>query len=130
MALELKFKGDSGILLKYSKAFLIGLLTGLVNGLFGSGGGTIAVPAMVLLLGVEEHKAHSTAIFIILPLTLMSAVVYLQNSHVDWNIAWKVVLGGTLGGFLGAGLLRSCPTRVLRKVFAVIILIAAGRLLF
>ncbi|HPU42585.1 MAG TPA: TSUP family transporter, partial [Acetivibrio clariflavus] len=46
---------------KYIKLMLIGLVTGLANGLFGSGGGTIAVPAMILLLKKEDHIAHATA---------------------------------------------------------------------
>ncbi|GAE90549.1 hypothetical protein JCM21531_4172 [Acetivibrio straminisolvens JCM 21531] len=69
---------------KYIKFAIIGLVTGIANGLFGSGGGTIAVPAMVLLLKEEEHVAHATAISIILPLTLVSAFIYVANSYIDW----------------------------------------------
>ena len=67
------------IVVKYLIYALIGLVTGAANGLFGSGGGTIAVPAMVLLLGVEEHRAHATAISIILPLTLLSTFFYVSR---------------------------------------------------
>jgi len=65
---------------QYLKFAVIGLVTGIANGLFGSGGGTIVVPAMVLLLKEEEHVAHATAISIILPLTLVSAFIYVQTA--------------------------------------------------
>lgn len=107
----------------------IGLVTGMANGLFGSGGGTIAVPAMILLLDAEEHKAHATAIAIILPLTLVSAFFYVSNNYVDWGLTLKVVLGGLVGGYLGAKLLNICPSNILRKVFGVFMIIAALRMI-
>lgn len=114
---------------KYYKHALIGIVTGLANGLFGSGGGTIAVPAMVLLLGTEEHRAHATAISIILPLTVISSYFYISNNFVDWTLTYKVVIGGVLGGYLGAKLLNICPTGILRKIFAVFMIIAAFRMI-
>jgi len=108
----------------------IGLVTGLINGLFGSGGGTIAVPAMVLLLDVDEHKAHATAISIILPLTIISAFFYITNKYVDWNITWKVILGGITGGYIGAKLLNICPASILRRIFAAFMIFAAIRMLW
>jgi uncharacterized membrane protein YfcA len=113
---------------KYIRHILIGLIAGIANGLFGSGGGTIAVPAMVLILGVEEHKAHATAISIILPLTIVSALFYMRNHFVDLQLTFKVLLGGIIGGYLGAKLLNICPSNILRKVFAVFMIIAAFRL--
>ncbi|HOM01674.1 MAG TPA: sulfite exporter TauE/SafE family protein [Acetivibrio sp.] len=114
---------------KHIKFAIIGLITGIANGLFGSGGGTIAVPAMVLLLKEEEHVAHATAISIILPLTLVSAFIYVSNSYIDWSLTIKTMLGGIVGGYLGAKLLNICPTRILRKIFAVFIIAAAVRMI-
>ncbi|HHV95424.1 MAG TPA: sulfite exporter TauE/SafE family protein [Clostridiaceae bacterium] len=112
------------------KKIAIGIITGIVNGLFGSGGGTIVVPAMVLLLDVEEHKAHATAILIILPLTIISAFFYFKNNYVDWDITWKVVIGGIAGGYVGAKLLNICPENILRKIFAGFMIFAAIRMLW
>ncbi len=117
-------------ILRYIKYVIIGIITGVANGLFGSGGGTIAVPAMVLVLGADEHKAHATAISIILPLTILSSVFYLSNNFVDWSITWKVTAGGVIGGFIGAKLLNICPDNILRKVFAIFMIIAAIRMIF
>ncbi|MCX7709560.1 MAG: sulfite exporter TauE/SafE family protein [Clostridia bacterium] len=114
---------------KYLKCIVIGIITGMANGLFGSGGGTIAVPAMVLLLGADDHKAHATAISIILPLTLTSAFFYISNDYVNWELTSKVVLGGILGGYIGARLLNICPANVLRKTFSIFMIIAAIRMI-
>lgn len=111
------------------KFALIGIITGIANGLFGSGGGTIVVPAMVLLLKKEEHKAHATAIFIILPLTLLSASYYVSNNFIIWNLVFKVIIGGVIGGFIGAKLLKHCPTNILRKIFAAFMIFAAFRMI-
>jgi uncharacterized membrane protein YfcA len=112
-------------LYKYLKCAAIGIITGMANGLFGSGGGTIAVPAMVHLLGADEHKAHATAISVILPLTVVSSVFYISRGYTDWGLTLKVTLGGLAGGYLGARLLNICPEKLLRKIFAVF-LAAAG----
>ncbi|HEX2927414.1 MAG TPA: sulfite exporter TauE/SafE family protein [Ruminiclostridium sp.] len=115
---------------RYLKYIFIGIAAGVANGLFGSGGGTIAVPAMVFLLDADEHKAHATALLIILPLTLVSAYFYLSNNYVDWNITWKAMAGGVAGGALGALLLNKCPSGLLRKIFGIFMILAAIRMIF
>lgn len=115
--------------MRYVKIILIGLITGTANGLFGSGGGTIAVPSMVLLLGAEEHKAHATAIAIILPLTIVSAFMYISGKFIDWPLTLNVTFGGVIGGYLGARLLSKCPTNLLRKIFGAFMIIAAVRMI-
>lgn len=118
-----------GFIVKYLKYAVIGLVTGIANGLFGSGGGTIAVPAMVHLLGAEEHKAHATAISVILPLTVVSSLYYISKGYADWGLTVKVVSGGLAGGYIGARLLNVCPENVLRKIFAVFMAAAGIRMM-
>ncbi len=124
---KLKIKKSKA--LKYLKFIMTGIVTGAANGLFGSGGGTIAVPAMIFLLDAEEHKAHATAISIILPLTFASAFYYISNNYVDWGLTLKVMLGGIVGGYIGAGLLKICPGNLLRKIFAAFMILAAFRMI-
>ena len=64
---------------KYFKPIVIGLITGVVNGLFGSGGGTIVVPSLIFIIGLEEHVSHATAISIILPLSIISTIIYFNK---------------------------------------------------
>lgn len=114
---------------KYLKYVLIGTITGVANGLFGSGGGTIAVPAMVHFLGAEEHKAHATAIAVILPLTVVSSVFYISKGYADWGLIIRVTLGGMVGGYIGARLLNKCPDKLLRKIFAIFMAAAGIRMI-
>lgn len=122
-------KKNSGVIIKYMKYALIGLVTGTANGLFGSGGGTIAVPAMVHLLKADEHKAHATAIAVILPLTVVSSVFYISKGYIDWGLTLKVTLGGLVGGYIGARLLAVCPEKLLRKIFAIFMAVAGVKML-
>jgi uncharacterized membrane protein YfcA len=123
-------KGRSkGKIYKYLKYAAVGVATGMANGLFGSGGGTIAVPAMVHLLGADEHKAHATAISVILPLTIVSSVFYISRGYADWGLTLKVTIGGFAGGYLGARLLNICPEKLLRKIFAVFMAAAGIRMI-
>jgi len=114
----------------FLKCAAIGIFTGLCNGLFGSGGGTVVVPAMEKILGVEEHRAHATAIAIILPLTILSAVLYTMRGFLDFSLVWQVSLGGVAGGAAGAILLKNVPTGILRKIFGAAMMVAAVRMVF
>lgn len=112
------------------KLISIGLLTGLINGLFGSGGGTIVVPALVFLLGVNDYKAHATAISIILPLSVISTIIYFTNNSIPLKVAFPVTIGGLLGSYIGASTLNKIPVNVLRKVFGSVIIYTAIRMIW
>ena len=79
------------------KIRLTGLVTGFVNGLFGSGGGTLVVPAMERFLHVETHKAHATAIAVILPLSVLSLLIYFWQGEMAWQVALWASGGGIIG---------------------------------
>ena len=110
------------------KAILIGLLTGLTNGLFGSGGGTVLVPCLVFLMDVEDHKAHATAIAIILPLSIVSSAIYYRYQVVDITLTLKVVIGSVAGGIVGSMLLNKLSVSILRKVFGIVMILASIRM--
>jgi uncharacterized membrane protein YfcA len=110
------------------KILLIGFVTGLCNGIFGSGGGTILVPAMVLLLGVKENKSHATAIAVILPLSLISSYFYVANKMVNWNLTFQVAIGSTVGGYIGSRILNKFSDNTLRKIFGFSMLAAGIRM--
>ncbi len=115
---------------KWIKYCGIGVVAGIANGLFGSGGGTIAVPAMVLMLHEEDRTAHATALMIILPLTIVSACFYINSNFIDWRITLKAMIGGVVGGAIGALLLHKCPVRFIRIIFGVLMIIASFRMIF
>lgn len=111
------------------KMMLIGLIAGIINGLFGSGGGTILVPAMVFILHIEDHKAHATAISIILPLSIISTIIYFKKDMLIFKVAIIVIIGGMIGSFIGSKLLNKIPTKFLRKIFGTFMIFAAIRMI-
>ena len=112
------------------KIVLIGLGTGLSNGLFGAGGGMIAVPSMVHILKLDEHDAHATAVAVILPLVSVSAYIYFRNGLLDMKQAVPVAIGGVIGGAIGAFLLHRIPSKWLCRIFALFMIGAAVRMIF
>lgn len=124
-----KRKGGDISLQKHGKKFALGLITGFANGLFGSGGGTIIVPAMERFLGIEEHKAHATAISIILPLSLLSLAIYCLKTDVAWSIALWASAGGIVGGLVGSKLLSKISGIWLHRIFGLFMLVAAVRMI-
>lgn len=110
------------------KTALIGFITGLVNGIFGSGGGTILVPCLVFIMGIEDHKAHATAISIILPLSIISSFVYFKYDVVDLELTLKVAIGSVIGALVGSSILNRFPVNILRKIFGIFMIIAAVRM--
>lgn len=112
------------------KLIAIGVVAGLINGLFGSGGGTIIVPSLVFLLNVKDNKAHATAIPIILPLSIISVTVYLLNNKIPFDVALLVASGGIAGGYVGAKILNKIPIKYLRKFFGSVIIYTAIRMIW
>ena len=110
------------------KTALIGIVTGFANGLFGSGGGTIVVPCMEKYLGVDAHKSHATAIAVILPLSILSAGIYIFKADVPWSQTIAVSVGGIIGGVAGAKLLNKLSSRKLHIIFGGAMLAAAVRM--
>jgi len=108
----------------------IGLLVGLANGLFGAGGGTVLVPALERFKPLETHKAHATALAVILPLSVVSAVVYVWGVDVDWPAVGLVSAGGVVGGVLGAKLLSKISAGWLNIIFGLFMAAGAVRMLF
>lgn len=108
---------------------VIGVVTGFANGLFGSGGGTIVVPAMERFLKIEPHKAHATAIAIILPLSILSMFIYMKNVDIQWFNVIVLSIGGMVGGFIGAKLLNKISDKWLHKIFGAFMILAAVKMI-
>jgi uncharacterized membrane protein YfcA len=111
-----------------AKTALIGFITGLINGIFGSGGGTILVPCLVFLMGIEDHKAHATAISIILPLSIISSFIYFSHDITDLGLTLKVAAGSVAGAVVGSFMLNKFSVKALRKIFGIFMIIAAIRM--
>ncbi|HEX7136180.1 MAG TPA: sulfite exporter TauE/SafE family protein [Iamia sp.] len=107
----------------------VGLAAGFLSGLFGVGGGILMVPAMVLLLGMEQRRAHGTSLTAILPIAVSGTIGYAVEGKVDWPVAAWLTLGAAgLGAMIGTHLLHVLPRRVLAYGFAGLLLATAVRM--
>lgn len=115
---------------KNFKRILAGGLTGGVNGLFGGGGGMVAVPILKNMLGYDEKRAHATAILVIAPVCLVSSLTYIINGYFYPSIVIPAAIGSAAGGILGALMLEKLPTGIVNAVFIAVMLAAGIRMLF
>ena len=110
--------------------YAIGFGAGLVNGLLGSGGGVILVTSLVFLYKLQDHKAHATAISIILPLSIISALVYIKAGISSIGSILLVTFGSVTGAYFGSKLLNRLSISFIRKLFGIVMIIAAIRMMF
>lgn len=111
------------------KLRLTGALGGLVNGLFGGGGGMVVVPLLTRWCGVEEKKSFATCVAVIFPFCLLSAAIYLFRTDFDLLTALPYLMGGLAGGFVGGKLMDKVSVVWLRRIFAAFLLYGGVRYL-
>ncbi len=112
------------------KTILIGLIAGFVSGFFSTGGGLILVPAFMYLLKEDSKKARGTAIFCILPMVITSSFFYYKGNYIDWKISILCAIGGTIGGYFGAKMLKKLPEQILKIAFTIFLLYVAFTMIF
>ncbi|MBE5737907.1 MAG: sulfite exporter TauE/SafE family protein [Clostridiales bacterium] len=117
--------------IKNQKLFsvLIGAISGFINGLFGAGGGMIVVPMLINLLKFKTKQAHATAILIILPLSLVSGLLYLSFGNFNVNVGVPTSIGVILGGILGAILLSKISSKWVGVIFSVLMAVAGVKMM-
>ena len=106
-----------------------GILEGAVNGLFGGGGGMIAVPSARSFLKIPQKNAHATALFIMLPVSAVSALLYVAKGSFELSVGLPACLGAVIGGGAGALLLKNADDGALGYVFAAVVFAAGVRYL-
>ena len=110
------------------RCWLLGLAAGILNGLFGAGGGMATVP-MLRTMGLSAEETHATSIAIILPLAIASGFFYLQAEQFSLSDAWVYLPGGLAGALFGAWLLPRFHSIWLRRIFGAVVVFSACRLL-
>lgn len=110
-------------------AFSVGAAAGFGSGLLGIGGGIVMVPALVLLCGLPQHRAHGTSLAAIVPIGATGALVFSLGDLVNYAMAGLLALGAVAAAPLGVRLMARLPERALRLVFVAVLLAAGVRLL-
>ena len=112
-----------------ARCLLAGALCGFVNGFFGAGGGMVLVPLLIFLVKLPDKEAFSSAVCIILPLCVVSLVIYARAGALPLLQALPYLLGGAGGGILAGLLFEKIGARALHLILGAFILFGGLRLL-
>lgn len=100
---------------------VLGLVIGVVSGLLGIGGGSVIVPALVLLFGYDQHLAEGTSLAVIIPTAALGAVSHARRGYTDWGEGARLGSGGLFGALVGAEVALAIPSATLARGFGVLL---------
>jgi len=111
-------------------AIALGLAAGVLAGLFGVGGGILFVPALTIVLGVEQHSAQGTSLLAIIPTVVVGTWRQQRYGNVRWRPAITLGLAGVAGVVAGGLLAESLSGGVLKRLFGLLLLLTAAQLVW
>jgi len=110
---------------------LIGIAAGMLSGLLGLGGAIIIIPALIFFLGYSQQTAQGTAlIMMVLPVGVLAAYQYYKEGYVEIKTALIMAVFFFIGGYFGARFATEIPQSLLKKLFAIMLIILAIKMLF
>ena len=110
---------------------LVGVVVGMVSGVVGIGGGILFVPALVWLVGMDQHRAQGTSLGALLaPVGILAFWEYYRKGNADIRIAALLAVGFLIGGYFGAVGAQHISDVWLRRIFAVTLVLVGGRMWF
>ena len=112
------------------KFMIIGLIIGLISGMFASGGGLLLIPLLSHFCHLSEKKARGTAICCTLPMVIASIFFYHSNNFIDYRIGLLCGIGGLLGGFVGANILKKTNNKYLKIIFSIFLVFIGIKIIF
>jgi uncharacterized protein len=109
----------------------IGLVAGTLGGMVGLGGGIILIPALILIMKLDQQTAQGTSIAIMLPpIGLFAVYNYYKAGYVNMKYAFVIAMAFMVGGYFGSSLALKLSPVVMRKVFSVILVVIALKMFF
>ena len=101
---------------------VIGFIAGILSGL-AVGGGTLLVPALVLITGITQHTAQGVSLLSFVPTSVVAVITHYKQGNVRPRLAGYLVIGTVTGAVAGAMIAVQIPAPALRKVFGVFLII-------
>jgi hypothetical protein len=110
---------------------IVGILSGMLAGVFGVGGAIIVIPALVFILGFSQHDAQGTSLaFMLPPVGILATWNYWKEGHVNWKIALILSLTFVVGSWLGSQFSINMSDKLLRRLFGVLMILVAIKMIF
>ena len=104
-------------------------LVGFICGFFGGGGGLVCVPTLEKVYKLPTKNAHATAILVMLPLSIISSIIYLTTNTFKLWVTVAVCAGVIVGGFIGSVFLKRLKGDIVRWIFIIVLFLAGIRLI-
>ena len=109
---------------------LIGILAGVLSGLVGVGGGIIMVPLLVMFFGFNQHQAQGTSLAVLaVPVTAIAVFNYYKEGQINVKYAAIIAVFFVVGSIFGSKFALTLDQKLLKKIFAVVLLVIAGKML-
>ena len=109
----------------------IGIISGIMAGMLGIGGAIIMVPALVFVMGLNQHTAQGTSLAVMLPpIGIIAAFNYYKAGQVNIKFALILAAAFLIGSYFGSKLALNLPQPVLKKIFGILLILVAARMLF
>lgn len=109
----------------------IGLGAGMLSGFVGIGGGVIIVPALVFLLGLSQHEAQGTSLFVlVMPVVFLALTNYWKTGNVNWKYGLIIALAFVIGGYFGSKLSLKLSPQFVKLAFGLIMAYVSFQLIF
>lgn len=104
--------------------FLFGVISGIITAM-GMGGGTILILLLTLFAGINQHNAQGINLIFFIPTSITAIIMNLKNKNINLKIGWQLGFWGIFGAAIGAYISRRIEVLVLKKVFAIFLIIIA-----
>ena len=114
--------GGDFLFIELCKTAVAGAAAGIVNGLFGAGGGMILIPLLILLSDLDEDEIFPSSISIMLPMCFISLGISSMHQALPWKTALPYLIGSGLGGILAGLLGKRIPTTWLHHLLGALII--------
>ncbi len=108
--------------LKVVVLLIAGVLTGFLSGMMGVGGGSVMVPVMVILVGLDQHTAQGSSLLTMVPTGIAGALTHFRLGNVRTNLLTGLIAGILIGTYLGGQIAHFMQDSTLRAVFAVMLI--------
>ncbi|OIQ36045.1 MAG: hypothetical protein BM555_03460 [Crocinitomix sp. MedPE-SWsnd] len=110
---------------------LIGLAAGTLSGFVGVGGGVIMVPALMYVMGMSQHMAQGTSLFLMLfPIGILAVMNYHKAGEINWTFGIIIACAFVFGGYFGSKLALRMSPHVVKLIFGILMLYVAGRMIY
>ena len=115
---------------KFLLFILSSILVGIINGIFGGGGGMLCVPLLKIFLKFDDKQAHATTVFIMAIISIPTIIVYITTLSFSLINAILLTIGVLFGGLIGSKLLKTLNNKTINIIFILIMFVSGIKMIF